>query len=147
MSLCMGCHKTVAVESEHIKKMKALYDKGESFAWVKVYNLPEHVSFPHRRHINAGVRCQTCHGEVQEMDKVKQARDLTMGWCLSCHRGNDYVNKDIGVGYRSYATHHEATLRIGESGHYGNVVKQTPLPPIDKSTHMNASTECSACHR
>ena len=67
--------------------------------------------------------------------------------CLSCHRGNDYVSKDLGVGYRSYATHHEATLRIGESGHYGNVVKQTPLPPIDKSTHMNASTECSACHR
>jgi hypothetical protein len=34
----------------------------------------------------ADLDCQSCHGPVEEMHVVKQHADLSMGWCLDCHR-------------------------------------------------------------
>ncbi len=54
--------------------------------WIRVHKLPDHVFFPHSRHVNAGVKCQACHGEVQQAERVRQHADLSMGWCVNCHR-------------------------------------------------------------
>lgn len=54
--------------------------------WVKVHNLPGFVSFNHSAHVTAGVECQTCHGPVETMERVRQVSDLSMGWCVNCHR-------------------------------------------------------------
>jgi nitrate reductase gamma subunit len=54
--------------------------------WVKVHNLPAYVCFDHRAHLNAGVECQHCHGAVETMERVRQVKDLSMGWCVQCHR-------------------------------------------------------------
>jgi nitrate reductase gamma subunit len=54
--------------------------------WVKVHNLPAFAHFDHRPHVSAGVSCQTCHGPVQTMERVHQVEDLSMGWCVRCHR-------------------------------------------------------------
>ncbi|MFI5187823.1 MAG: c-type cytochrome [Chitinophagales bacterium] len=55
--------------------------------WVKIHNLPDHVFFSHAQHVRAGnVQCQTCHGPITEMDEVKQFAELSMGWCVNCHR-------------------------------------------------------------
>ncbi|GAB4220177.1 MAG: hypothetical protein Kow001_00910 [Acidobacteriota bacterium] len=54
--------------------------------WVRVHRLPDHVSFDHRRHVNAGVECRVCHGAVEAMEVVQQVSDLSMGWCVNCHR-------------------------------------------------------------
>lgn len=54
--------------------------------WVKVHNLPSFVAFNHSAHVNAGVECQTCHGAVETMERVRQVSDLSMGWCVNCHR-------------------------------------------------------------
>ncbi len=61
--------------------------------WIRVYNLPDFVYFDHSRHVNADVRCQTCHGPVETMDRLEQVSDLTMGWCVNCHR--DVTNGKI----------------------------------------------------
>lgn len=55
-------------------------------AWSSVYNLPDFVYFDHRAHVSAGVACQKCHGPVETMERMRQAPDLTMGWCVNCHR-------------------------------------------------------------
>ncbi len=55
-------------------------------AWTKVHNLPDYVYFDHRAHVGAGVTCQTCHGPVETMERVRQVNTLGMGWCLDCHR-------------------------------------------------------------
>ncbi|HEX6428525.1 MAG TPA: c-type cytochrome [Niastella sp.] len=68
---------------------KKTYDesKAKEVQWIKIHNLPDHVFFSHAQHVNAGkVQCQTCHGEIQKMDEVKQFADLSMGWCINCHR-------------------------------------------------------------
>jgi len=54
--------------------------------WVKVHNLPDYACFDHRAHANAGVACQRCHGPVESMEHLRQASDLSMGWCVNCHR-------------------------------------------------------------
>ncbi len=58
----------------------------DPIAWVKVHNLPDFVYFDHRPHLNAGVRCQRCHGPVETMERMRQFEDLSMGWCVNCHR-------------------------------------------------------------
>jgi hypothetical protein len=58
---------------------------GKPVPWVRVHKLPEYVRFPHMRHVNAGVTCQTCHGPVQQMTQVYQFASLNMGWCVNCH--------------------------------------------------------------
>lgn len=57
--------------------------------WVRIHKLPDHVFFPHNRHVAAGVLCQTCHGPVEEMNVVRQHATLSMGWCIDCHRGGE----------------------------------------------------------
>ena len=54
--------------------------------WTKVHNLPDFAYFDHRAHVNAGVACQTCHGPVETMERVRQFETLSMGWCVNCHR-------------------------------------------------------------
>jgi hypothetical protein len=55
--------------------------------WVRVHNLPDFVFFDHSVHVARGVACQTCHGPVEGMERVSQFSDLSMGWCMDCHRG------------------------------------------------------------
>lgn len=87
---CMGCHKLVAGKAEDAKKEIAklveFYNKGEQIPWVKVHVMPDHVRFNHKRHVKAGVSCQSCHGQVSEMAKVERVSSMKMGWCISCHR-------------------------------------------------------------
>jgi len=54
--------------------------------WVRVHDLPDYVVFDHRAHVNVGVDCQHCHGPVETMERLRQVSDLSMGWCVNCHR-------------------------------------------------------------
>ena len=96
---CIGCHSQVHGKDEEyttndgqvinfkteINKVKDYWERKEPIPWVKVTNMPDYVRFNHKRHIKRGFECQTCHGEVQEMDVVYKAERLNMGFCLSCH--------------------------------------------------------------
>ena len=59
--------------------------------WVKVHNLPDYVCFDHRGHVHAGIDCQTCHGNVESMERVRQVESLSMGWCINCHRESNRI--------------------------------------------------------
>ncbi len=65
----------------------------EPMPWVKVHNLPDFVYFDHRPHVNVGLQCQKCHGNVETMERVRQVETLAMGWCVNCHR----TSSEIGV--------------------------------------------------
>ena len=86
LSTCMNCHLTVKTDSPHIQKLREAYDAKKSIEWVKIHMLPDHVQFNHSAHIARGVNCQTCHGPIETMQKVYQYSDLSMGWCVNCHR-------------------------------------------------------------
>lgn len=84
---CMGCHTVVAAGKPEVKKLASYWNNKQPVPWVRIHKLPEYVHFPHMRHVNAGVSCQTCHGDVQNMARVYQKESLNMGWCVSCHTG------------------------------------------------------------
>jgi hypothetical protein len=83
---CMNCHKVTKTDSPSIKKLAAVYASGEPLKWRRVHALPDYVYFDHRPHVSAGILCQTCHGEVQNMYILYQNISLRMGNCLGCHR-------------------------------------------------------------
>ena len=86
---CMNCHSQVKRDSPEVAKISAAIDSGTPIKWVRVNRLPDHAFFDHSRHVVAGdIRCQTCHGDVETMTRVKQV-GMGMGFCLDCHRKTD----------------------------------------------------------
>jgi cytochrome c2 len=115
VNVCMNCHKTInayekgpkiykadGTEVNGTREIEKLFSyagfdpknaaawdpsKAKPITWTKIHNLPDHVYFNHSQHIKAGkVQCQSCHGEITNMDEVYQFSELSMGWCVNCHR-------------------------------------------------------------
>ncbi len=85
VSTCMGCHQVVGRNSPEIQKLAQYWADSTPVPWVRIHKVPDYVQFPHMRHVNANVSCQTCHGEVEKMPRVYQYASLNMGWCVNCH--------------------------------------------------------------
>ena len=90
---CWGCHQVIAGQTEQaqaeITKLRGYVERGEQIPWRRIYKISDHAHFPHMRHVNAGLQCQECHGEVQNMGVIVE-RDPAwggdnMGWCIDCH--------------------------------------------------------------
>lgn len=110
-ALCMNCHNVIKngkkTGTKEIAKILASYESGKPIKWVRVHNLPDHVYFSHAQHVNAGKRqCAECHGQVEEMDRVVQVEDLSMGWCIKCHRRTEVQFEENGF-YEEYVRFHE----------------------------------------
>ncbi len=90
-NICLNCHNVVKEGSNsgkfEINKIHRAIEKEKTIEWVRVHKLPEHAFFSHAQHVNIGeIECETCHGAVEKMDILKQHADLSMGWCINCHR-------------------------------------------------------------
>lgn len=86
---CMNCHKQIWADSPMLEPVRESFRTGKPLAWTRVHDLPDFAYFNHGAHINKGVGCVSCHGQVDRMPLTWQASDLTMGWCLECHRNPD----------------------------------------------------------
>jgi hypothetical protein len=86
-SVCMNCHGLLEKQTAELELVReaAQFDR-PILRWTKVHNLPDFVYFNHSRHVLSGVECQRCHGPVETMQRIEQAKPLNMGWCLDCHR-------------------------------------------------------------
>ena len=112
-------------------------DGAHPIEWIKIHNLPDHVYFNHSQHIKVGKQqCQTCHGNIQEMGEVKQFADLSMGWCINCHRESkvDFYNKDDSSGNKFYSIYEKFHKDL-KSGKMDSVT-------VEKI----GGTECQKCH-
>lgn len=90
---CMNCHANVRVDSEKLAPVRQSWETGRSIPWVAVHDLPDYAYFDHSAHVNKGVSCVQCHGRVDHMaeEGVHQVKNLSMGWCIDCHRNNKDV--------------------------------------------------------
>ena len=135
VNVCMNCHLMVRNGTRsgvfEISKIISSYENKKPFEWIKVHNLPDHVFFSHAQHVTAGgVNCTECHGNVKEMNVIKQVSDLSMGWCINCHRTKkiDFHDNQFYSQYRDLAE----KLKKGE---------------IDSVTvSMLGGRECMKCH-
>ncbi len=114
-----------------------LPDGSRPIEWVRIHNLPDHVYFNHSQHVKVGnVQCQTCHGNVQDMDEVYQFADLSMGWCVNCHRETkvDFLNKETGEGNRFYGIYEK----------FHNDLKNKKMDSV--TVEHIGGLDCQKCH-
>jgi mono/diheme cytochrome c family protein len=104
--------------------------------WVKIHNLPDHVYFNHSQHVRAGkVQCQSCHGEITAMDEVKQVSELSMGWCINCHRQTKVdFNYDSTKGNKFYSIYEK----------FHNDIKNHKMDSV--TVKDIGGLECQKCH-
>ncbi|HEY4789312.1 MAG TPA: cytochrome c3 family protein [Bacteroidales bacterium] len=133
-SVCMNCHILIKEGTRsgkfEIDKIYQAIDENKPIKWVKVHNLPDYVFFSHAQHVVAGkLDCKLCHGNVASMDEIAQVNDLSMGWCIKCHRetGVQFDNKFYG----KYAQLHK-DLKDGK-------IKKVTVEQI-------GGTDCMKCH-
>jgi hypothetical protein len=86
---CVLCHASVAKDKPSIKKLAEYAKSKQQIPWVRVYAVLPGVAWSHRPHLEAGVKCETCHGHVREMDAMSEVTSVTtMYACLNCHELN-----------------------------------------------------------
>jgi len=85
-STCMNCHQVAATDSPEIQKLTQYYEEGKPIPWKRIHEVPQYAYFNHSVHVNSGIDCISCHGDVANMEKVAQVHSFTMGACLNCHR-------------------------------------------------------------
>ena len=135
VSLCMNCHNVIR-EGRHtgrteIDKIYQALETGRPIQWVRVHNLPDHSFFNHAQHVNIGkMECESCHGDVASMHRIRQVHDLSMGWCIECHRNTEVHFLDNNY-YEKFRKFHEE-LKAGT---------RTRVTVDDVG-----GTECSKCH-
>jgi hypothetical protein len=164
VNICMNCHKAVTeytkgpklfteeqVEVNGTAEIAKLFkaagfdpakpnawdpSKAKPLEWVKIHNLPDHVFFSHAQHVRAGkVQCQTCHGEITAMDEVKQFSELSMGWCVNCHRETKVdFNYSDSTGNKFYSIYEK----------FHNDIKAGKMDSV--TVKDIGGLECQKCH-
>jgi len=95
IEVCSDCHLEAQTESAEEAKLVQLIEAEELIPWQKVYRVPDHVYFSHRRHTAAGgIDCEVCHGNVRdrEIPVVRQEIRISMDFCMECHDESDTSN-------------------------------------------------------
>ena len=83
---CMGCHGQIWPDSPELAPLHRSWETHTPIRWKRVNAVPDYVYFHHGVHVQAGIQCAQCHGEVRNMARVYRAHNLTMNFCLDCHR-------------------------------------------------------------
>lgn len=84
--VCMNCHTQARTDRPEIQKLTEYYNKGIPIEWVRVHRVPDFAYFNHSVHVNKGIDCSNCHGDVAGMEVIEQVKDFSMRACLDCHR-------------------------------------------------------------
>jgi len=182
VNICMNCHKAITEykgekifndeghEIDGTAQIKKLFEyagfnpakpndwdasQAKPIEWTKIHNLPDHVYFNHSQHTKAGkVQCQTCHGEITAMGEVKQFAELSMGWCVNCHRETKVQFKENGF-YSIYEKFHEEIKKEMDKDEAAMIEKGFKKENIklDTAKYFNkitvekiGGTECQKCH-
>lgn len=133
---CMTCHSQIWNDSPALAPVRESYRTGVPLAWTRVHDMPDFVFFNHSIHINKGVGCVTCHGEVDRMPLMYKAEPMTMEWCLECHRQPERFVRPVEYVFDMDYAPDEDQLTLGRR--------------LVEKYHVADSkrlTDCYICHR
>jgi hypothetical protein len=134
---CMTCHSQLWTQAALLQPVRSSAQANIPLRWNRVTTLPGYVYFNHSAHINRGVACVTCHGRLDQMPMTYRKVEMTMSWCLSCHR-----NPDPHLVPASQVTNPDPDP-------HANSPVDSDLPPLAPLTAVQKArlTNCSVCHR
>lgn len=133
--ICMTCHNQVQLNSEKLKLVRDSWESGDSIEWVRIHKSPDYVYFNHAAHVNSGISCVECHGNIHEMEEVYHAESLSMGFCLECHRNpEEYIRPLEEVTNLDWTAGSSQEQRaLGEQ--------------LVEAWKINPPEHCAGCHR
>ncbi|MEP6810965.1 MAG: cytochrome c3 family protein [Chthoniobacterales bacterium] len=132
---CMTCHSQIWKDAPPLQPIRESWATGRAVKWQRVHDLPDYVYFNHSIHVNKGVGCATCHGQVNEMPLTWKNQALYMRWCLDCHRAPEkYLRPVDQVESMSYRPPPNQ-LAFGK-----NLIRQNHI-------QVAGLTDCYTCHR
>ena len=132
--VCMNCHNQVLKEDPRLAPIRESAATGKPVEWVQVHKVPDYVYFNHSVHVNRGISCIHCHGEINKMVEVYHAKPLSMAFCLECHRNPaPNLRPPDKVTDLTWDPHKH--------------MPQDWFEKAEKEWKVNASQNCSACHR
>jgi len=134
-TICLTCHSQLYVDSPALAPLHESLRTGRPIAWTRVHDLPGFAYFEHDIHVNKGVACIECHGQIDQMPLTWRASSLNMQWCLSCHRS---------------APKHVRPLSQVLSMAPQRPLTEDEMRQLSRIYHLrdaNALTNCSTCHR
>ncbi|HEX4080309.1 MAG TPA: cytochrome c3 family protein [Rhizomicrobium sp.] len=132
--VCMSCHAHLWTNAAMLEPVRASYATGVPLRWRQANRLPGYVYFDHSIHIAKGIGCTTCHGPVGQMPLIYQARKLSMGWCISCHRDpGRFVRKPSQIFAAEWSPDDDPAQ-----------IRRLLSQYLISTKHL---TDCSTCHR
>ena len=148
---CINCHspendqQQTALAAVHAgsKKLAPIHESwetGKSMAWKRVHNLPEYVYFNHAAHVNSGVSCKVCHGRIDQMEVVYQHEQLSMAWCITCHR-----NPNPNLRPKEFVTKLDWKPEDHDWGEDGS--QEEFAKRVREEQNINPQVSCAICHR
>jgi hypothetical protein len=130
---CMNCHSKVRANSEKLIPIRESYATGMPVPWIRVHDLPDYVYFDHSAHVRRGIGCVSCHGRIDTMEVVFQAKELSMGWCLECHRSPEQHLRPLEFVTQLDWVAQEDQFVLGSR--------------LRATWNINPPTDCYTCHR
>jgi hypothetical protein len=146
---CWNCHQHVQKESPKLAGLRRSMDPafpgydGKPIEWVRVHKAPDFVKFNHSAHLARGISCQSCHGQVDQMETVYQDQNQSMGWCLDCHRNPE---KNLRPLEEVYNLKYDAARYIKE---HPELEVKTPAElglKLKEQFKIVPKTTCATCH-
>lgn len=132
---CVTCHTQVKRDSPRVQPIWQSWETGEPILWQRVHDLPDFVYFNHNVHVNNGVGCTECHGQVNEMEVVWKTEGLFMGWCLDCHRNPEQYLRPAEEVYNMDWQRPDDQLVLGQQ-----LLKEYDI-------NVSRLSNCYICHR
>ena len=180
VQMCMNCHEYVKTDNPDVLTLHSYYcdeppcrvqdgpfgpippEEAHPIAWNKVHDLPDYVYFSHKRHIQGGLDCTECHGQI-----MMQGQPITPPPAEDAHgAADDHGKAKAKAGDHGAADDHAAPAAHGEPPATMSVmVRETSLqmgwcldchathPSIDQNYGKDADLrraelkDCWTCHK
>lgn len=165
-STCWNCHQHVAKGNAKLAALRGAMGVDENHVpikgatpqpirWVRVHKLPDYVYFDHSAHVNRGVSCQSCHGDVHTMQKIGQQKSLSMAFCLDCHRDPQKALRPLEEVYNlhydvlDYLNKHPLLARQAgyHKGDTAPIAQRKLGALLQNNWSIHPKESCYACHR
>ena len=130
---CMNCHAQLFADSPALALVRDSWQTNTPIQWTRVDALPDFVYFNHSIHVQKGVGCVTCHGQVDQMPLTAKAETMQMTWCLTCHRDPAQFVRPRAEVFNLHWQPTESQAALGQR--------------LVAEYHIQTRTECSTCHR
>ena len=143
---CWNCHSQVKTDSPKLAAVKEAVETGKPIRWVQIHETPDYVYFNHAAHVNSGISCYSCHGRVDQMEKVYHAEPHSMSWCLDCHRAPENhlrpIEQVTNLAWTA-ADHPEVVV----DGVAKKLTQKELGEMLRGQWKVNPPESCGACHR